>query len=392
MQYDPLLPTVQENPYPYYSYMRRHAPVYWIESLQAWAVSRYADVDAATRDPKTFSSSGFIATIFGDLNPVPEVSWMLDLDPPKHTRLRKLVNKAFTRRLIAGMESRVRQIARGLTVDICCKAEFDLVSELSTPLPVIVIAELLGIEPERREDFKRWSNDVGESANRPTDQAERARIRGSVQEMRTYLQAIIGRRRLEPREDLVSALVQAEEDSQILSADEIFALCALLLLAGNETTTNLIGNAVLVLLDNQDLLGRLREETALIQPFIEEVLRFESPIQNTLRQTTCDIEIAGTLVPNRARVLLLNASANRDEDHFRSPDRFDLTRKPNNHLSFGYGIHYCLGAELARLEAKVALETLLLECPAFERKTAEVARIKVLNLRGPQNLPLAFLS
>ena len=392
MQYNPLLPTVQENPYPYYSYMRRRAPVYWIESLQAWAVSRYVDVDAAIRNPQTFSSSGFIATIFGDLNPVPEVSWMLDLDPPKHTRLRKLVNKAFTPRLIAGMESRVRQIARGLTADICCKGEFDLVSDLSTPLPVIVIAELLGIEPERRGDFKRWSNDVGESANRPTDKAERARIRGSVQDMRTYLQAIIARRRVEPREDLVSALVQAEEDSQILSAEEIFALCALLLLAGNETTTNLIGNAVLVLLDNQDLLGRLREETALIQPFIEEVLRFESPIQNTLRQTTRDIEIAGALVPKRARVLLLNASANRDEDHFRSPDRFNLTRKPNNHLSFGYGIHYCLGAELARLEAKVALETLLLECPTFERKKAEVARIKVLNLRGPQNLPLAFLS
>ena len=154
--------------------------MYWMDSLQAWAISRYADVDAAIRDPSTFSSAGFIATIFGDLNPVPEVPWMLDLDPPEHTQIRKLVNKAFTPRLIASMETRVREIARPLIAAIQGRTEFDLVYDFSTPLPVIVIAELLGIEPERREDFKRWSNDVGESANRPADEVELARIRTSV--------------------------------------------------------------------------------------------------------------------------------------------------------------------------------------------------------------------
>jgi len=390
MQYNPLLPDVQENPYPYYSYLRRHAPVYWMESLQAWAISRYTDVDSAIRDPYSFSSSGFITTIFGDLNPVPEVPWMLDLDPPEHTRLRKLVNKAFTPRLIASLKTHIREIAGSLIKEIQGRGEFDLVHDFSTPLPVIVIAELLGIEPQRREDFKRWSNDVGESANRPTDETELLRIRTSVNAMRTYLQEMIAQRRTEPREDLITALVQAEEAHRILSSGEIFALCALLLLAGNETTTNLIGNAVLILLDRPQLLVQLRNNQSLIPPFIEEVLRFETPIQNTLRQTTRAVEVAGTTIPVGARVLLLNASANRDEAQFLQPDQFDLTRNPNSHLSFGYGIHYCLGAELARLEARVALETLLFECPLFTRKTKELERIKVLNLRGPQALPLVF--
>ena len=201
---------------------------------------------------------------------------------------------------------------------------------------------------------------------------------------------MIAQRRTEPREDLITALVQAEEEQQILSAEEIFALCALLLLAGNETTTNLIGNAVLILLDRPDLLAQLYDDKTLIPQFIEEVLRFESPIQNTLRQTTRDVEVSGTMIPADARVLLLNASANRDKAQFPQPDQFDPTRSPNSHLSFGYGIHYCLGAELARLEAKIALETLLFECPPFVRKTEELERIKVLNLRGPQALPLVF--
>jgi cytochrome P450 len=390
MEYNPLLPEVQENPYPYYAYLRQHAPVYWVASLECWALSRYADVDYAVRTPQLFSSAGFIATIFGDMNPVPEVPWMLDLDPPDHTRLRKLVNKAFTPRLVSAMEPRLRSITDQLLAAFRNQPVFDLVKDFSMPLPVTVIAELLGIEQDRRIDFKRWSDDVGHSANRPSDVAEQARIRHSVTEMRAYLQGMISQRRTDPQDDLITALIRAEEEHQVLSSNEIFALTALLLLAGNETTTNLIGNAVLLLLDYPEVLAQIRDQPALLPQFIEEVLRFESPIQCLFRQATGDIDIAGATIPAGARVLLLNGSANRDEGHFLNADQFALERNSSDHLAFGYGIHYCLGAQLARLEARVALEALLFDLPPFSRQTQTVERIRVLNLRGPHTLPLVW--
>lgn len=390
MKYNPLLSEVQENPYPYYSYLRQYAPVYWVESLECWAISRYADVDYALRNPQIFSSAGFISTIFGDMNPVPEVPWMLDLDPPDHTRLRKLVNKAFTPRLVSAMEPLLRGITDRLLASFRREHAFDLVRDFSMPLPVTVIAELLGIERDRHSDFKRWSDDVGHSANRPSDVAEQARIQRSVAEMRTYLQEMISQRRRDPKDDLITALIRAEEELQVLSSNEILALTALLLLAGNETTTNLIGNAVVLLLDQPEVLAHIRDQPSLLPQFIEEVLRFESPIQCLFRQATGDIEIAGEIIPGRARVLLLNGSANRDESQFPEAARFDIERNPTDHLAFGYGIHYCLGAQLARLEARVALEALLFDMPPFIGQAERVERIRVLNLRGPQTLPLVW--
>lgn len=261
---------------------------------------------------------------------------------------------------------------------------------LSVPLPIIVIAEMLGIEPERRADFKRWSDDIVRSLNRPTDEAVRAEIRRSNTELRDYLGQMIERRRVDPSDDLLTALVQAEEERHVLSSIEILGLTVLLLAAGNETSTNLIGNAVLALLDHPDELATVRADCTLVPALIEEVLRYDSPVQVIYRHTTQAVELEGGTIPARATVLLLLGSANRDERQFPEPDRFEVTRNPQDHVGFGYGIHYCLGAPLARLEGRTALEVLLFECPPFTQVLPQVPRIATYLVRGPQTLPLRF--
>jgi len=279
MDYNPLAPEVIENPYPYYAELRNKAPVAWIEPLQAWAISRYADVDFALRNPQIFSSSEFTKQTLGDLNPVPEVPWILDMNPPDHTRLRKLVNKGFLPRLIRNLEPRVQEITRQLVASLKSQTEGDLVSALSGPLPTMVIAEMLGVEPERLDDFKRWSDDVVLGTSRPSDEVIRTRVRQSGAALRNYFERMIERRRTDPGEDVITALVRAEEEREMLSAAEILALAVLLLLAGNETTTNLIGNAVRNLLRHPEELAKVRADRTLVPSLVEEVLRYESPVQ-----------------------------------------------------------------------------------------------------------------
>lgn len=390
MDYNPLSPEVQNNPYPYYVELRDKAPVAWIESMQAWAVSRYSDVDFALRNPRLFSSALWNTAASGDLVVVPEAPGLLSMDPPDHTRMRKLANKGFTPRLIRAMEPRVQTITQDLLRSLKGQVQADLVPTLSVPLPVIVIAEMLGIEPQRRADFKRWSDDVVRSLNRPTDEIVRAEIRRSITELRAYLGQIIDQRRTDPRDDLITALVQAEEEQHILTSIEILGLTVLILAAGNETTTNLVGNAVLALLDHPDELTKVRADRASVPALVEEVLRYDSPVQVVFRQTTQDVELEGGKLPAGATVLLLLGAANRDERKFPEPDRFAVERNPQDHVGFGYGIHYCLGAPLARLEGRIALEALLFDCPPFTRALARVPRIAAFLVRGPQTLPLRF--
>ncbi len=392
MEYNPLAPEVIENPYPYYVELRNKAPIAWLEPLQCWAVSRYADVDFALRNPQIFSSSVFTAQTLGDLNPVPETPWILDMNPPDHTRLRKLANKGFLPRLIRSLEPRVREITRQLIASLKSQTEGDLVSTLSGPLPTIVIAEMLGVERERLDDFKRWSNDLVLGTSRPSDAAVRARVRQSGAELRAYFEQMIARRRTDPGEDVITALVRAEEERDMLSADEILALAVLLLLAGNETTTNLIGNAVRTLLDHLTELTKVRADRTLLPALLEEVLRYDSPVQLLPRLTTCEVELEGGKIPAGATVFLLLGAANRDERKFPEPDRFDVTRNRQDHLAFGYGIHYCLGAPLARLEGRIALESLLFDCPPFTCTREHLPRIVSLVVRGVQTLPLRFAS
>jgi cytochrome P450 len=390
MDFNPLSPEVTADPYPYYTELRNKAPVIWLEPFQSWALSRYADVDFALRNPQIFSSSVFTAEALGDLNPVPEVPWILDMNPPDHTRLRKLANKGFTPRLIRTLEPRVQAIIQELLEPIRGQSESDLVSMFSGPLPTIVIAEMLGVELERRGDFKVWSDDVVRATSRPTDEAERTAVRESLAGLRAYFEQMIEHRRTEPGEDVISALVQAEEERDMLSAAEILALAVLILVAGNETTTNLLGNAVLTLLNHPEELAKVRADRSLVPALVEEVLRYNSPVQVIFRRTAQDVELEGGKIPAGQNVFLLLGSANRDERQFPDPDRFDVARNPQDHVAFGYGIHYCLGAPLARLEGRNALEALLFDCPPFSCATERVEQIASIIVRGPQTLPLRF--
>ncbi len=390
MDFNPLSPEVTANPYPYYTELRNKAPVIWLEPFQSWALSRYADVDFALRNPQVFSSSVFTAEALGDLNPVPEVPWILDMNPPDHTRLRKLANKGFTPRLIRTLEPRVQAIIQELLQPLRGQSESDLVSTFSGPLPTIVIAEMLGVELERRDDFKVWSDDIVRATSRPTDEAERTEVRESLAGLRAYFEQMIEHRRASPGADVISALVQAEEERDMLSAAEILALAVLLLVAGNETTTNLLGNAVLTLLNHPDELAKVRVDRSLVPALVEEVLRYNSPVQVIFRRTAQEVELEGGKIPAGQNVFLLLGSANRDERQFPEPDRFDIARNPQDHVAFGYGIHYCLGAPLARLEGRNALQALLFDCPPFRLAVEQVAPIASLIVRGPQTLPLRF--
>jgi cytochrome P450 len=270
------------------------------------------------------------------------------------------------------------------------KTDGDLVTSLSGPLPTTVIAEMLGVEDDRLDDFKRWSDGVVLGTSRPTDEAVRAYARESGKALRAYFEKLIAHRRTTPGEDLLSALVRAEEEHDMLSSAEILGLAVLLLLAGNETTTNLIGNATKNLLKHPQELAKVRADRTLVPSMIEEVLRYESPVQLLPRQTAREVELEGGSIPAGATVFLLIASANRDERKFPQADRFDVTRNPQDHLAFGYGIHYCLGAPLARLEARVAFEQLLFDCPPFSCAKEPLTQIASVIVRGVQTLPLRF--
>jgi cytochrome P450 len=362
----------------------------WLEPLQAWAISRYRDVDFAIRNPQLFSSARWLSESLGDLKPVPEVPWMIELDPPDHSRLRKLVSKAFTPRTVSLLEPRVRAIAKELLAPLRAEGKFDFVRDFASSLPVIVIAEMLGVEPNHRADFRRWSDNIVHATSRPGAEAERAAIRRTNTEMRAYFEDAISRRRSEPRNDLLTALVQAEEDRQVLTSDEVLAMAMLVLVAGNETTMNLLGNTVLALLAHPHALAAVQRQRSLLPQLIEEVLRYDSPVQMVFRRTTNKVELSGTTIPADSTVFVLLGSANRDEAKFPDPDRFELGRDANEHLAFGFGTHFCLGAGLARLEARVALEEFLYSCPPVVAEIGRVERLRSPIVRGPKILPLSF--
>ncbi len=389
MDYNPFAPEVKANPYPYYTHLRRHAPVFQVKDAGFWAVSRYDDVLYVLKNPQLFSSTILLAALLGDLNPVPEAANLIASDPPVHNRLRKLANRAFTPRLIATLEPRLRQITKELLSAIESQGKFDLVHDLSTPLPVIAIAEILGVEPAHRTDFKRWSDDIVHAANGVSGE-EREHAQQSVTEFRTYFQDVIEVRRAAPRNDLISALVKAEEEEQMLTSGEILSLTTLLLIAGNETTTNLIGNAVLALLEHPETLARVESDPSLIPQVIEETLRYDGPVHGIFRQATQDVELVGTMIPAGALVFPLFASADRDENKFPNPDQFDITRSTEGHIAFGFGIHFCLGAPLARLEAKIVLQEMLGRFQHLKQKEEDVTRIDSFFLRGLKTLPLTF--
>ena len=383
--YNPFVPEVKDNPYPAYEWLRREHPVYHNEALDFWALSHYADVEWAARLPEVFSSAQGVGP---DRQ---EGASMITKDPPEHTRLRKLVSKAFTPRMVAQLEPRIRMITDELLDAVIDKGAFDLVQDLAYPLPVIVIAEMLGVDPERRDDFKRWSDDVIHIVAAGQNEERMAQYMDSWEAFKAYFVEMVEVRRRAPRDDLVTALVQAHEERDALTLSELLNACLLLLVAGNETTTNLISNGALALFTHLEEGQKVRQQPQLISSMIEEVLRYDSPIQGTFRTTTEAVEVRGVSIPEDSKVLLLWGSANRDPEVFPDPDRFDIHRPIDRHLAFGIGIHFCLGAPLARLEARVVTETILRRTRCVEPDpNGTIERVDNPLFRGLKRYPLLF--
>lgn len=401
VQFNPLLPEFLADPYPFYQRLREQDPVHWNQVLGfgMWVLTRYADVMAVLRDPR-FSAQRRSADVVqevleifpqeGEMSPLVRANTMLSSDPPDHTRMRTLVNKAFTPRAVEAMRPRIQAIVDSLLDAAQERGGMDVIADLAYPLPVIVIAEMLGVPPEDRDQFKRWSDDVVTTIEPVLSPEAQQRAQRASLELAEYFRGIVEVRRREPRDDLLSALIAAEEQGDRLTEDELYATCILLLVAGNETTTNLIGNGMLALLRHPDQLQRLREEPSLLEPAVEEMLRYESPVQLTARVALTDVEVGGRTVGRGQLVLTVLGAANRDPAQFPEPDRFDVARRDNRHLAFGHGIHYCLGAPLARLEAQVAFRSLLARFPRLEPAFERPQWRPAVTLRGLATLPVRF--
>lgn len=395
--YRPFDPDTIQDPYPQYEWLREHDPVRCDDDTGMWVVSRYDDVLRVLRDPAAFSSALGMGDLVGARRRKDErpPSFVLDLaglrvliatDPPDHTTLRRLVSRAFTPREIAALEPRIRELANAMVDDLIdAGTEADLVAQLAYPLPVIVIAELLGIPADRRADFKRWSDDVVGGLSGTWDEG-RAQYSGG--EMFGFFADLIDRRTREPEGDLISLLAtRGTEGDVALGPMEIVMFCVLLLIAGNETTTNLIGNGVQALFDHPQEFRKLSVDPGLIPSAVEEALRYDAPVQALFRGTTRDVELAGTTIPAGDKVMVSFASANRDPRRFDRASEFIVDRNPADHVAFGAGIHLCLGAPLARLEARVTAEVMLERLARLE-PTAAGTRVDSFLLRGFSTLPV----
>ena len=371
--FNPFDPDTRRNPAPIYARARREHPVWRHPGLPIVSVFRYADAQSILRDAQTWSSV-FPPPPGVDESRLPPRS-MLGQDPPNHTRLRGLVSQAFTPRIIRRLEPRMHEIADQLMAAAVAEGEVDFVQALTYPLPVVVIAEIIGVPSEDRARFKEWSDiavaGLGTGLFAPPEPGRLEELARVFREMGTYFSALADERRREPREDLLTGLVQAEVEGSKLSHDEMITMLVLLLVAGNETTTTLIGNAVLELLDHPDALAQLRADPGLLPTAVDEVLRYSSPIQLDPRFATREVEVRGELIKPGQVVVSWLGSCNRDEEIFEQPERFDITRQDNRHMAFGFGPHYCLGANLARLECQVALAALLRHTRSFARTTSE---------------------
>ncbi|MCK9485391.1 MAG: cytochrome P450 [Dehalococcoidia bacterium] len=392
--FNPFVPSFKRNPYLQYGRLRQSDPVHRSLALQSWVLTRYDDILAVVRDHETFSSDsrharGQLADALQQQrreSPLPDADTILGLDPPRHTQMRAIVSRAFTPRRVQELRPHIQEIAAGLLDE--AGDRFDLMTDLAQPLPVIVIAELLGVSPDDRLQFKAWSNAVAETTN-VMQSAETVRAaRRATEELIEYFNRVIDARQANPTDDLISALVTAEVDGARLSRPDLLAFSILLLIAGNETTTNLIGNGLAALLEAPEAMARLRAEPDGIPTAVEEMLRYDSPVQGLVRFAARDVEVRGRQIAAGDVVLCMLGAANRDPEAFERADEFDITREENRHLSFGQGVHYCLGAPLARLEADVVFRTLLGRTSDIGMGEGGLERGGTMLLRGPAAFPV----
>lgn len=378
--YHPGSPEAIADPYPIYSDLRAKDPVHRMRLIDAWAITRYRDIDRVLRDHATFSSA--VAT---KVQRRTGLTSMLEMDPPDHTRLRSLVSQAFTPRAIKGLRPRIERIAEHLVDETANGDRVDLMASIAYPLPVIVIAEMLGVPAEDMTRFERWSNDISLNIEPTLDDEEILRVRNAAEELTEYFEGIILLRRSDPKDDIISALLAAEEEGDKLTHEELIRTLILLLVAGNETTRNLIGNGVLALLANPDQFELLRKDPSLMGSAVKELLRYDSPVQLDGRTPKVDVELGGRSISAGQSVIAVIGAANRDPDVFENPDRLDIRRAGASHLSFGRGIHYCLGAPLAEMEGQIALAAVMRKFPRI-RLAAEPVRRRQTVLRGLKHL------
>jgi len=392
--FNPMDPEFVADPYPTYQRLRTEDPVHH-SPLDFWVLTRYEDVAAVLRDPRFIKEplAAFVAARFGVAVPTGVGLSMLDRDPPDHTRLRSLVSKAFTPRVVEGLRPRIQQIVDDLIARAEPAGAMDLIEEFAYPIPVNVICEMLGVPVEDHERFKGWSLDIArglDSILLPPDSDVPRRSGAARHALADYFRELIGRRRAAPRGDLLSALIAAEEAGDKLSEEELLATCILLLIAGHETTVNLIGNGTLALLRHPVELRRLRETPGLITSAIEELLRYDGPVQRTARIPSEDVTIGGRRIARGEMVMPFIAAADRDPAQFPDPDRLDLGRADNRHIAFGWGIHFCLGAPLARVEGQIAIDALVRRLPKLALDIDKPEYRQSLTLRGLKSLPVRF--
>ncbi|NBD11417.1 cytochrome P450 [Corallococcus silvisoli] len=384
-----MAPEVRANPYPVYAELRRTAPVCQVEPGGLWALTRFEDVAAAFKNPQVFSSAGVRTTTAPPwLGHNPFSESMIVLDPPHHMRLRTLVSRAWTPAAVNRLEPRIRSFAQALVERLSPEREVDFVDAFAMPLPASVIGELFALDPQLTARYKRWSVDLSSvSGTTEKDTHRHDSIRATVREMEDYLSEVVSERRRQPQDDMVSDLVKTRVDGEALSDAEVMSFLFLLVVAGLETTVQLVSHCVRLLMEQPHLMARLREHPEQVPRFVEEVLRYEPSVHGLVRVTTKATEVAGVVIPEGARVALMIGSACRDGERFKDPDTFDMDREGVNNMPFGHGIHFCLGAPLARLEARVGLEVLLSRFTRFT-PTGPVKWNTSLTVRGPLTMPL----
>jgi pimeloyl-[acyl-carrier protein] synthase len=398
VSYNLLSPKVQADPYPVYREMRSKDPVHWSELARAWFLTQYAETVSVLKDSR-FSVDGTqqksnerMGYKLDERSPLRRINkrWMLFVDPPDHTRLRGLVNRAFTPKAVEGLRPKIQELVDGLIDQVQARGHMDIVHDLGDPLPAKVLAYLLGLPAEDSAVLKPWADVVGMGIDPILAPDVVARINAVILEAGAYFEYHIEQRRKNPTDDLLSTLISVEEQGERLSSDELLSLLFLFLAAGTETTTNLTCNGLYTILRHPDQLDRLRKDPSLIESAIEEFLRFETPVQVTGRVALEDVEVGGKMIRKGHPVGLLLGAANRDPGQFPDPDRLDIGRTPNRHDAFSFGIHFCVGAPLGRAEAAIAIGTVLRRLPNLRLQSETPQWRPTMNNRGLQTLPVTF--
>jgi cytochrome P450 len=382
VEFNPFDYEFHRDPHPTYRWLRDDAPVYHNERIGFWALSRFDDVLAGLHDPVTYTSTGGVAIEHTDS----ALKSMIEMDPPEHTRMRKLIARRFSPRRIAVVEPRVREWTNALLDTLDGHPRFDVVEQFSARLPTTVVGTMLGIPAERHDDVRRWTDDLlmREPGN-PSPPPAAAEGAGHIV---VLAQQLATARRQRPEDDILSVLVDAQVDGRPLTDEEVIGFCLLLISGGHETTSKLIANGVRLFAAHPDQRAAVVADPALLPGAVEELLRFTSPTQYMARTVTRDVELHGTRLPEGAKVVLLLGSGNRDPREFERPDEFDITRPNPRILALGHGAHVCLGAAVARLEARVALQEFLARYPSYEVDEDAVEYLHSGNVQGPTSVPV----